>query len=327
MTTVNSIGFNTLNAVQENRPVSNTTSQTSPILTLSNNSGEGYQTSVNGISSADDALELACEILQIDSNSPDYQKLKYDVTSKYNTMINIANRMGQPLSPEMAQIRMTNYIKGWAFNQFGINAAQGKEEGDFVSDCSKAKNYGELTESYIQFGKEFVEIYDQDGNGSVDILEMFYEELFSYYSNTGCSPTEAKTKTLSALREFQEKYQNRMTSPARIASISADEGTETGRLFNDIGNTIFFLHDSNSDGLISDKEAAVHLLATAQMLDNKNNISGAEYRGANFGMIYSGYSLEDLMNCGYTREQAEGILAYVEIYQKNVAKAQNLINP
>ena len=65
----------------------------------------------------------------------------------------------------------------------------------------------------------------------------------------------------------------------------------------------------------------------AQLTDSKNNITGMEYRGATYAIMYSDYSLEEIMAEGHGEEEAKGILSCVKKYEQNLGKAKALLTP
>ena len=161
-----------------------------------------------------------------------------------------------------------NYAKAWKFQQFNKQSVLG-EVGEFQSDCSNAKTLDELKQSYKQFGAEYTEFYDNDGNKAVDAYEMFYQELQDHYSTKGLSSAEAKAKALEVIQEYSQKGYS-------IANLPDDVDTDEMELFTLVLSKIGVL-DANKDGVLTQDEAASYLLTMAQMNDKKNNITSQEY--------------------------------------------------
>ena len=76
------------------------------------------------ITTAEDAVDFALDLIKLNSESPKSEQFRKDVSFKYNNMIRVAEETGQNLNQEMIQIRLTNYVKGWSFNQFEQDAAK-----------------------------------------------------------------------------------------------------------------------------------------------------------------------------------------------------------
>ncbi len=230
----------------------------------------GSEEDVHDTPKAVDSKEAVKTILQnaginFDEESADFQK---DVVSKYNLIKSVAEKSGQEINETTLQTRIENYAKGWKFEQFGKQSVLGKV-GEFQSDCSNAKTLDELKQSYKQFGAEYTEFYDNDGNKAVDAYEMFYQELQDHYSTKGLSSAEAKAKALEVIQEYSQKGYS-------IANLPDNVDTDEMELFTLVLSKIGVL-DANKDGVLGQDEAASYLLTMAQMNDKKNNITSQEY--------------------------------------------------
>lgn len=237
------------------------------------------------------------------------------VAKKYPTMQAI------PQAGLTIEERVINYAKGLIFSSFGLSAAQVNETGDYQSDCSKAKSIDELKDAYKQFGAEYVETFDQDNDGKINVYEMFYQELISNYIDNGSTEKDAKTRALKVTKDFENKKYNALNLPT--------ESTLESILFGEVAHKIA-MHEASGevpDFAMSATEAGTHLLSMAQLTDSKNNITGMEYRGATYAIMYSDYSLEEIMAEGHSEEEAKGILSCVKKYEQNLGKAKALLTP
>lgn len=120
-----------------------------------------------------DALSKAG--IDYDSKSGEF---KNNIKLKYTRMIDVYNRQGELPSDEIIQKRLANYAKGWEFNHFAQLAGNGVEVDAYKLDTT---NTEDKAQKYKDFGAQYVEFYDQDGDGKAGIYEIFYQELREHY--------------------------------------------------------------------------------------------------------------------------------------------------
>ena len=213
--------------------------------------------------------------------------------------------------------RVVNYARGLNFDKFGLDAANTIETGDFQSDCSKATTSEELKNAYLQFGREFVEVYDKDNDGKINCHEMFYRELIANYIDNGFSETEATAKAIETVEKYRQYSVLNMPTDETFESI----------LFGNIVNKIA-MHETEGetpDFAMSACEAGAHLMSMAKLVDTKNNITGEEYRFSQLAILYSDYSVEEIMADGYTQEQANAIFNLNKKYENNLPAYTNFL--
>lgn len=233
-----------------------------------------------------------------------------DVVNKYKTILDYNNKNGITTNQTVLENRIVNYAKGLKYHNFEAEALK-NDNAEFQSDCSKAKTLEDLAKSYQEFGKEYVEFMDQDGDGEINVHEMFYQELQDLYSIKGMSKTEAKQKAIETLEKF--KSYNIDNLPDENNELY---DTEEMELFTTVMKKVGLL-DADANGQISSDEAGAYLMTTAQSLDNKNNIKAAEAKKIEIGIAADGYSVKDLQKLDYTEQEAKNILSFTEKFKKN----------
>ena len=191
---------------------------------------------------------------------------KRDVVSKYNTM----KAVNPNITDEELETRIVNYTKGWMYNNFEQKTLLGKNPVDFKSECSKATTETELKDKYTQFAKEYIEYYDQNSDGEVDVAELLYDAVNSHYFSTEkLNSAEAKQKAIQIVEDFTKN------------KLKANEnGSTDEKILASVIDKLNFLNleatNSDSDKTLNVDEIKAYLLATAQMLDAKNDISSNE---------------------------------------------------
>lgn len=213
--------------------------------------------------------------IDFDSESADFQK---DLISKYK----VIKSVNKDITDTELTRRLTNYAKALKFHQAEV-AANADDTVEYKSACAKAKTQEELVNSYEQFGAEYVELYDQDGNSSIDIHEMFYQELIDYYISEGDDRNIALAKAIKATELFKDFNLN-----ALPAGESAEE-----ELFKRVVQKFKTIDIDGVNG-ISSKESATHLLSMAQLHDKLNNISASEFLDSDLAVMFAGKSVEDI---------------------------------
>lgn len=191
---------------------------------------------------------------------------KRDVVSKYNTM----KAVNPDITDEELETRIVNYTKGWMYNNFEQKTLLGKNPADFKSECSKATTETELKDKYTQFAKEYIEYYDQNSDGEIDVAELLYNAANShYFSEKKLNSTEAKQKAIQIVKDFSEgKLQPN------------EDGNADEKILASVIDKLNFLNleatNSNSDKTLNVDEIKAYLLTTAQLSDAKNDISSDE---------------------------------------------------
>lgn len=258
------------------------------------------------VDSAKAQVEEILHNCEIDTSDIDVN----DVVNKYKTILDYNKKNGIITDQTVLENRIVNYAKGLKYHNFEAEALK-NNNAEFQSDCSKAKTLEDLAKSYQQFGKEYVEFMDQDGDGEINIHEMFYQELQDLYSIKGMSKTEAKQKAIETLEKF--KSYNIDNLPDENNELY---DTEEMELFTTVMKKVGLL-DADANGQISSDEAGAYLMTTAQSLDNKNNIKAAEAKKIEIGIAADGYSVKDLQKLDYTEQEAKNILSFTEKFKKN----------
>lgn len=237
------------------------------------------------------------------------------VVAKYPTMKEIST------AGLTIEDRVVNYAKGLQFDRFGYESALGKD-GEYDSDCSKAKTLDELKTSYKQFGAEYVEIYDKDNDGKINCYEMFYRELLANYKSNGFSDNDAQSAAIKAVDEYVKLGYS-------VSKLPTEETFES-ILFGEVVNkilTLDYFSNETPDFAISANEAGAHLMSMAKMCDEKNNITSSEYNNTVFALMYSGYTLEEIMqerNC--SQDVAQKIINAVQQYETGLKAYMPWIN-
>ena len=247
-------------------------------------------------------------------NDADMEKIKskYEMILAYNKQNNIET------NEETLKERIINYAKGLRFQNFEKTALD--KGGEYQSDCSEAKTFEELQAKYKQFGKEYVETMDQDGNGQIDAHEMFYSELTTLYEAQGMSYLQAKEKALETVKQFKDY--NAMNLPEEGDSVY---GTEEAEQFTDILVKMGVL-DKDKNMSLSTDEAAAYLMAMAQLDDTKNNITSQENIRSELAIATQDMSVQEIMDTlGFTEEEAKNIISYREKFNNNLDAAQDFI--
>lgn len=258
------------------------------------------------VDSAKAQVEEILHNCEIDTSDIDVN----DVVNKYKTILDYNNKNGITTNQTVLENRIVNYAKGLKYHNFEAEALK-NNNAEFQSDCSKAKTLEDLAKSYQEFGKEYVEFMDQDGDGEINVHEMFYQELQDLYSIKGMSKTEAKQKAIETLEKF--KSYNIDNLPDENNELY---DTEEMELFTTVMKKVGLL-DADANGQISSDEAGAYLMTTAQSLDNKNNIKAAEAKKIEIGIAADGYSVKDLQKLDYTEQEAKNILSFTEKFKKN----------
>ena len=233
-----------------------------------------------------------------------------DVVGKYNTILAVDKANNTTTPAEKIQKRLTNYVKGLKYHNFEAEA-QVNNNAEFHSDCAKATSLDEISKAYQQFGKEYVEFLDQDGDGKINVHEMFYQELQDLYSSKGMNKTEAKKKAIEMLEKF--KSYNIDTLPDENSELY---DTDEMELFTTVMKKIGLI-DADKNRQISSDEAGAYLMTTAMSSDGKNNIKAAEVTQMERGIAADGFNEEDLKKLGYKQKEAKNILSFNNYFKNS----------
>ena len=80
------------------------------------------------------------------------------------------------------------------------------------------------------------------------------------------------------------------------------------------------------DFAMSANEAGAHLMLMAKMSDDKNNITGEEYRFSQLAILYDGYTVQEIMLEGYSKEEANAIFNLSKKYTTNLPAYSKFLN-
>lgn len=190
---------------------------------------------------------------------------KRDVVSKYNTMKDVKSN----ITDEELETRIVNYTKGWMYNNFEQKTLLGKNPAEFKSEC-KANTVDELKGKYTQFAKEYIEYYDKNSDGEIDVAELLYDAVNSHYFSTEkLNSTEAKQKAIQIVEDFTK---NKLQPN--------ENGNTDEKILASVISKLDFLNleatNSDSDKTLNIDEIKAYLLATAQISDTNNDIRSDE---------------------------------------------------
>lgn len=271
--------------------------------------------------------------VNFDNESVEFQK---DLVNKYK----VIKEVNPNITEEELSKRLNNYAKALKFNKAKLDGIE------YQSECAKATTKEELLSLYNKFGEEFVELYDKDGNGSVGIAEMLYQEVFDNYRAKFVKTYKAQGKTeqeamelatIAADKKAVEVVEQYTSNKAELPNLESDLAQEDYLLVSDIMNKFSKLDAANAkegDGQISNTEAAAHLMAMAQLLDNKNNITSFEFEFTELAIKYDGMNAAeieaDLVNDGIdnatAKELAVKIVEASKKYNSNIDAYIPLLN-
>ena len=208
MTTVGNINFETTSVnTQKKVNGEQNNNNNGAILKLQDSNHQVKNNETIEIKSAEDAVNYALSLIDLNPDSQKYEDFKKDVSFKYNNMIRVAEATGQKLTSDIIQPRLANFVKGWSFNQFEQNAAKDIDtaaswEYKRPAGSTDVEAHQALKENYSKLADGYIEFYDGDGNGSIDIIEMFNQELIEHYRSCGLSEQQAKTKAINTAIKF-----------------------------------------------------------------------------------------------------------------------------
>lgn len=262
--------------------------------------------------------------IDISSETKDFQKA---VINKYKL---ICSTSPETPSDEILSLRLKNYVKALKFHKVELAANKGEDVVYENKDCADAKTEEELIDKYQQFGKEYVELYDQDGDGSIDVYEMFYQEIIDHCTEVlGYSPDKAIQTAITILEEYQKKGYSMTNMPTGEDMSEAEK--DMAQLFSEVVNKISVIDTTagaTTDMKISASEAAAHLISTAQLTDTKNAIKKDEFNGGEMAIAFEGYTQEEIkneLNCddsfakrvlGYVNKYAESMKFFMPYFNK-----------
>lgn len=259
----------------------------------------------------------------------DFEKLPAGIQKDLVHKYNVIKTVTPDITEEVLTKRLNNYAQALKFHNAEL-AANTDDSVVYESACSAATTNEELVTAYEQFGTEYVELYDQNGDGAIDVHEMFYQELVDYYMSEGDDRTTALSKANAA-----EKLFTNFNLDALPNGDSAEE-----ELFKRVVKK-FKMLDIDDLKTISTKEAAIHLLSTAQLHDKLNNITAAEFSDSDLAMMFAGKDIADIVEWIKTNQdelpeglepltdseiqtQAEEIYQNITKYTQNSLQARKL---
>lgn len=255
-------------------------SSTPSQLTTAGAGEAGDQQAENEAVKTDDEInQIIASILEeagIDYESKS-DEFKYDILNKYKVMIDVASRKGETLSDDIIELRIKNYAIGWEFTDFETRAVYDKTATyKYNSDTTlpEEEQFAKLKQHYQELSAGYIEHYDGDGNGSINLYEMFTFELAEYYESQGQSKQEAMNKAINKTREYMSMSFTdiqKSTDTSFEMSILKQLQVRYGVL-EDQANGM----DINSLITLDQDEVQAYLFAKAQYLDNKNSISANE---------------------------------------------------
>lgn len=283
-----------------------------------------------------DGYDIETKVLDVlKKNNIDYSDIEvHDIINKYKTILEFNKANGIEIDDTKLEERIANYAKGMKYNKFEKDALKNTEL-EFKSDCTKAKNLEELQAAYKQFGKEYVEFYDNDGDGEINVHEMFYQELISKYEKSNISKKEAKGLTkeqIDAKAHVKAKAQAIQTLE-KFKTYTKDNfpnendeifDTDEMELFTKVLMKIGIL-DEDKNGQLSSDEAGAYLMSKAHFIDDNNTISAKEDINVDTGIASQNMSVKELINNGRTKEEAKNIKSYFDKFNKNIGVYQNFV--
>ena len=227
------------------------------------------------------------------------------VIEKHNMIIGVASRKSEELSETVVNQRLLNFAKGYQYRAFETKVQAGGT-AEYQSDCSQAASLEELRTKYQEFGVNYVETYDQDGDGEISLHEVFYQELIEYYQEHGLDTAAAKQKAIEMTDKF--KSYNLDSLPNQSDEIY---NTDEMELFTEVLCKIGVLDADNSTTL-SSNEAAAYLMSMAQFDDDKNNITSQEYIRTELALETWEMNAQKIMEKypDLTQEEAESIVSF-----------------
>ena len=309
-------------------------SQTTPVAEQASTSATAPASSETSnkrnMNSAKEKVEAILRNNNVDTSDIDVN----DVVRKYNIILACNQNNGITTDQTVLENRIVNYAKGLKYHNFEIKAQSGNNV-EFQNDCSDARSNEDLAKSYQQFGKEYVEFMDQDGDGEINVHEMFYQELIDRYTQENLENNRDEIMSGDKLNAFNaikqakaNAHQKANETLEKFRSYNIDNlpdenselyDTDEMELFTTVMKKVGLL-DADKNGQISSDEAGAYLMATAQSLDSKNNIKAAEATQIERGIAVEGYSVKDLQKLGYKRIEAKKILSFTNYFKNNFSK-------
>ncbi len=208
-----------------------------------------------------------------------------ELKSALQGKLHIMRAVKKDITEEEITTRLTNYAKGWEFNQFSVKAALDQDVTFENTDCANAKNIPQLISAYEQFGKEYVEFYDKDLDNNINIYEMFYQELLEHYI---IKERMDQKEAIKKATEIVERYKN---EKYHINNLPKENSNDEANMFILIANKIITLEGAQGakvDTMISPNEATAFLCTIANFDKDhglKNKITATEYNIANLNIL------------------------------------------
>lgn len=242
-------------------------------------------------------------------------EFKKEVLATYNVIVSVAKQNNQEIDETSIKTRLVNYAKALNFHKAELAAKKGTDVVYENSDCANAKNTNELIDKYKQFGKEYVELYDKNGDKSIDVYELFYKDLSdNLVEQYGYDKTKAEKAAITITQEYKKNGYTILNQP-KEDSIPAE-------IFRDAVNKITIIDTAKGatvNGNISTDEAAAHLITMAQICDNKNSITKSEFTGTELAIRFQDCNIAQIkeeLNC--SDEFAKKVYNYVSTYKERL---------
>ena len=227
----------------------------------------------------EEVISNALKEINIDFDSQNAE-FKSHILNKYDSMMRIYGD-NKP-SKDIINKRLINFARGYEFNKFEILAGQGATVGDFSIKASSQTD--DVKQKYLDFGAQYVEFYDKNGDGNADIWEIFYQELLEQYMiEDKMDGTSAQAKAI----EIVDKYSALSFEEIDKSTDSSPEMTLLKMVMTKVG-VISTSLDENADlenlKCISIDEAAALGVTYTNFLTNDSSISSSEYIQTSFAI-------------------------------------------
>ena len=200
--------------------------------------------------------------------------------------------------------RLSNYIRGWQLNEFSTKALKDEESANYTLLTKFANNENKFDLYGQMDGESFIEYYDENNDGELNLEEMFQKEMRDYLLQTGSSKEEADVKS----REIAEKYKGIKLSD--IPRKNPDNDVEIS-LLQKLSTMYKHLNKDKKESLNS-KEVGAYLL-TMSSVDNVDfEISTTENQVTNMMLTTSKKENKEF----FTRKERKQFFNILNMAQK-----------
>ncbi len=226
-----------------------------------------------------------CEYLEM--NIEDFNKksaiFKSDVLRKYATILDFLKNNPDCLQgkdkDEYIKTRIHNYVQGWKYHQFETEVLYQKKDKNYKIHEQGADDTT-MYAAYQALAKQYIEYYDENGDGNIDVAEMLLAESYNdqrspYYERLKGSDAYIKAQqicqnykdgklmpnihatpeeeTLFSILQYFNKYDSNTTDVNRADDI--DDKTDGVLELTDIITMLYYQANHNEDdGIISASE-------------------------------------------------------------------------